>query len=243
MTTDAGIVAPIEGNQAAATGMTVGAAFWPHTGREVRLVSGTDDASIAQIGFSYCLFEIGQSLIDRPLTVGDLEAYLRKPRAAEQEFQEWQLQDRYLANANNLWEWLVPLAGSMFDSLIEETPTHNMAELHTQRKYVRTALEGFKKLNADEPSIIETLSCAIRILNLSIDRGYRPVVTLDEDDQSLEIEARLDPDRLLLLQAWASGSAEGIIFSDAKGFTTIEADTVSEMLGWLVDPKNEALPS
>ena len=72
------------------------------------------------------------------------------------------------------------------------------------------------------------------ILNLSIRRGYRPVVTVDETDNSWEIEARLDQDHLLLLQIWPSGVAEGLIHSDAEGFKSIEAATVPDVLAWLL---------
>ena len=72
-----------------------------------------------------------------------------------------------------------------------------------------------------------------KILDLSVQRGYLPVVAIDETDGSVEIEARLDPHRLLLLQVWPSGAADGLIFSDGEGSSSIEANTVSGVLTWL----------
>ena len=71
------------------------------------------------------------------------------------------------------------------------------------------------------------------IISISVRRGYHPVATVDETDNSLEIEARLDPDHLLLLQVWPSGAVEGLIFSEAEGCKVIGPTTVDSAVDWL----------
>lgn len=116
-------------------------------------------------------------------------------------------------------------------------------ELLHASKYVQTAMEEFRRLNAAallaSPRV---LGSVVQILNLSVRRGYHPVATLDETDNSLEIEARLDPNRLLLLQVWPSGAADGLIFSDAEGFKSIEATMVSDVVDRLVSSKDVEKP-
>ena len=67
-------------------------------------------------------------------------------------------------------------------------------------------------------------------INHSVLHGYRPVVTLDEDDDSLEIEARLGPDQLLLLHVQASGIVYGQMYSKSFGTKIIDRIKASDFL-------------
>ena len=71
-----------------------------------------------------------------------------------------------------------------------------------------------------------------KILGLSTSAGYHPVVS--ETDYSLEIEARLDPDTLLLLEVWPSGAADGLIYTGSGEFKIIPDDTATGVLHWLL---------
>ena len=85
----------------------------------------------------------------------------------------------------------------------------------------------------------EVRDAVAKILNLSIGRGYHPVTTIDETDKSLEIEARLDPYRLLLLQVWPSGAADGRISSDMEGAELVLTGMVTGVADWLVSSEAE----
>ncbi len=111
-------------------------------------------------------------------------------------------------------------------------PLLTARNLLSESEYVLNAVEEFaSQLNDRSPW---TLDYVIRLINLSARQGYRPVVTYDGEDNSLEIEARLDQSRLLLLQVWTSGTADALIFSESDGFTAIEANEVGAVLTNLV---------
>jgi hypothetical protein len=104
-------------------------------------------------------------------------------------------------------------------------------ELLHASKYVQDAVEEFRRLTA--PALRaspQAFGAVVKILNLFIRRGYPPVATVDKTDNSLEIEARLDPNRLLLLQVWPSGAADGLIFSDPNRFEPLGVTEISEVL-------------
>lgn len=107
-------------------------------------------------------------------------------------------------------------------------------KLLVQNKYVRDAVGEFKRLNKlDLRASRRIFGAVVEILNHSVRRGYHPIATVDETDYSLEIEARLNPNHLLLLQVWPSGATEGLIFSDREGFKSLEPTTVSGVVDWL----------
>ena len=54
-----------------------------------------------------------------------------------------------------------------------------------------------------------------------------------EDEQAWEIEARLDPNRLLLLQVWPDGRAEAVIHRDNVGFEPIPETSMVGILAWV----------
>lgn len=70
-----------------------------------------------------------------------------------------------------------------------------------------------------------------KILGLSRRTGYHPVITPTDD--SLEIEARLDPNSLLLLEVWPSGAAAGLICNGAGVCKSIPCKTAIGVLHWL----------
>ena len=109
--------------------------------------------------------------------------------------------------------------------------------------YVQSAIESFRRLNADAfRASPRTIDSVIEILNLSVQRGFRPVATVDETDNSLEIEARFDPRHLLLLQVWPGGAADGLMFTDTEGFKPIQPTTVRGVLEWLVSYEDLGVP-
>jgi hypothetical protein len=119
----------------------------------------------------------------------------------------------------------------------------SVPELLTESKYVQGAVAEFRRLNG--PALRASprvFGFVVEILNHSVRRGYRPVVTVDEADNSLEIEARLDPNHLLLLQIWPSGATDGLVFSDREGFKSLEPTTVSGVVDWLVSSERLERP-
>lgn len=145
----------------------------------------------------------------------------------------------------SMWAHLEQIVGGSL-GLMRDLPgaEHDpAAELLPASKYVQDAVKKFRTLNG--PALLAspgTFGAVVEILNLSIGRGYHPVATVDETDNSLEIEARLDSNRLLLLQVWPSGTADGLIFSDAEGFKSIEATEISEFLRSLVSHEHPESP-
>jgi hypothetical protein len=143
--------------------------------------------------------------------------------------------------------WAHPLWVEALNSgLMQGLPgaEHNpAAELLPASKYVQDAVEKFRRLNAPAlRSSPDAFGAVVQILNFSIRRGYHPVATVDETDNSLEIEAKLDLKRLLLLQVWPSGAADGLIFSDAEGFKSIESTTVNGVVDWLLSSEHVEKP-
>ena len=118
--------------------------------------------------------------------------------------------------------------------------------LLVESRYTHEAVREFQSLVASntvmllaEDVIISKMplslsNTVIGILNMAARRGYRPVASMDEDGESIEIESRLDPDNLLLLQVWHSGDAEGMLHSKANGFRDINATTADGVLQWLI---------
>ena len=109
-----------------------------------------------------------------------------------------------------------------------------LSRLQTENEFILEAVEKFTQANAsalgDSPS---TLDSAIQIIMFAINRGYRPVVTVDDEDNSMEIETNIDTNRLLLLQVWGSGDADGVVFLNGEDFSTIEATAITGVLEWL----------
>ena len=110
-----------------------------------------------------------------------------------------------------------------------------LAQLHTKNVYTLNALRDFgRKHSRRLRSSTWILHAVVGIINHSVLHGYRPVVTLDVDDHSLEIEARLDADRLLLLHVRGSGIVEGQIYSKLSETKSISRTKASDFLAWLV---------
>lgn len=118
--------------------------------------------------------------------------------------------------------------------------------LNTENVYTRTAIENFIRLNTSEfRSFLPVLRSVVGIINYFLGLGYRPVVTVDEEDNLLEIEARLDPNQLLILQVQPTGAVEGLISNDTTGIERINATGINEVLNWLVSGESvdESFPS
>ena len=60
-----------------------------------------------------------------------------------------------------------------------------------------TSIEALDGLRKRDPEVFDAV---VKILNVSILAGYRPVVTTNENDGSLEVEARLSSGGLLIFQ-------------------------------------------
>lgn len=99
--------------------------------------------------------------------------------------------------------------------------------IRTENEHLLASVEQFQ-----QASLPATFDSVVRIINFSVDRGYHPVAAVDDDEASLEIEARIDPNRLLLIQVWPSGVVDGVVFGHV-GFQSIEATTVNGVLDWL----------
>lgn len=130
---------------------------------------------------------------------------------------------------------LFSVSGSLGDDVDKFVDDPAIAQLQTKNVYTVNAIKNFGRVNSrrlrSSPSILHAV---VQIINHSVLHGFRPVVNLDDDDHSLEIEARLDPDHLLLLHVRGSGIVDGQIYSKSFGTKTIDSTKASDFLDWLV---------
>ena len=143
------------------------------------------------------------------------------------------------------WTSLIGAIHPVEDDEFDGTPNFALANisdeelavsgLQTDNVYTLDAIKHFSRLNARQLRGSPWIrSSVVGIINNSIMRGYRPVVNLDDDDDSLEIEARLDSDKLLLLHIRGSGIVEGLISSKSSGTQWIDRINADDFLDWLV---------
>jgi hypothetical protein len=122
----------------------------------------------------------------------------------------------------------------------------DLGHLHSENVYAIDAIKEYWRLNAMQRPFSqgilvarrrrlskEILDSVVGIINYFVLRGYRPVVTLDDADDSLEIGANLDADQLVLLHVRGSGFVDGRIYSKSFTTKTINRTQASDFLNWL----------
>lgn len=111
-----------------------------------------------------------------------------------------------------------------------ETPPR----LRTENRHTHEMVSKFRRLNSEDLlSSAGTLSAIIGIINHAESRGYHPVVTLDTEEKSLEIETVVVPDTVLLVEVWGSGAADAVVSIKSQGINPLEATTVFEIVDWI----------